>query len=157
LQTVRLQGAAQVTVVEKNPARREFAGTCGADRCLSNVDDLEKEEYDVVIDATGVIPVMERSIAFARPGGTVLLFGVPPAGQPMAVEAFEVFRKGLTVLSSFTSVRNSYQAVALLQSRQVDVSGLISHQLPLGAFQQGVELIERGLEGVKKVLILPNA
>jgi D-arabinitol dehydrogenase (NADP+) len=157
LQTVRLQGAAQVTVVEKNPARLAFAASCGADPCLSDVDELEKDGYDVVIDATGVIPVMERSIAFARPGGTVLLFGVPPTGQPMAVEAFEIFRKGLTVLSSFTSVRNSYQAVALLQSRQVDVSGLISHQLPLDAFEQGVVLIEKGLESVKKVLILPNA
>jgi 2-desacetyl-2-hydroxyethyl bacteriochlorophyllide A dehydrogenase len=157
LQTVRLQGVAQVTVAEKNPTRLELAASCGADLCSPDVDDLEKNGYDVVIDATGVIPVMERSIAFARPGGTVLLFGVPPAGQSMAVEAFQVFRKGLTVLSSFTSVRNSYQAVALLQSRQVDVSGLISHQLPLSGFQKGVELIEGGLEGVKKVLLLPNA
>ena len=122
----------------------------------------DSKNLPVAIPGLGTIPIrsgfiaLERSIAFTRPGGTVLLFGVPPAGQSMAVEAFEVFRKGLTVLSSFTSVRNSYQAVALLQSRQVDVSGLISHQLPLDAFQQGVELIEKGLEGVKKVLILPN-
>ncbi len=61
------------------------------------------------------------------------------------------------MLSSFTSVRNSYQAVALLQSGRVDVSGLISHQLPLDEFERGVELIEQGLEGVKKVLILPQS
>jgi D-arabinitol dehydrogenase (NADP+) len=156
LQAVRLQGAAHVTVVEKNPARAEFARACGADRCLANPNELEEQQYDVVIDATGVIPLMERSIDFARHGGTVLLFGVPPAGQRMALEAFKIFRKGLTVLSSFTSVRNSYQALALLQSRQVDVSGLISHRLPLDEFEWGVELIEQGLEGVKKVLLLPN-
>lgn len=157
LQIVRLQGAAHVTVVEKNPSRLEFAGTCGADVCLPNVDDLERDRYDVVIDATGFIPIMARSIEFARPGGTLLLFGVPPAGKQMAVEAFQIFRKGLTILSSFTSVRNSYQAVTLLQAGTVDVSGLISHRLPLGEFRRGVELIERGLESVKKVLILPNA
>jgi 2-desacetyl-2-hydroxyethyl bacteriochlorophyllide A dehydrogenase len=156
LQTVRLQGAAQVTVMEKNPARAELASACGADRCLAKPDELEEEQYDVVIDATGVIPLMERSIDFARHGGTVLLFGVPPAGQHMALEAFKIFRKGLTVLSSFTSVRNSYQALALLQSRQVDVSGLISHRLPLDEFERAVELIEGGLKGVKKVLLLPN-
>jgi len=157
LQIVRLQGAAHVTVVEKNPSRLEFARTCGADVCLPNVDDLERDRYDVVIDATGFIPIMARSIEFARPGGTLLLFGVPPAGKQMAVEAFQIFRKGLTILSSFTSVRNSYQAVTLLQAGTVDVSGLISHRLPLGEFRRGVELIERGLESVKKVLILPNA
>jgi threonine dehydrogenase-like Zn-dependent dehydrogenase len=74
----------------------------------------------------------------------------------MELEAFKIFRKGLTVLSSFTSLRNSYQAVALLQSRQVRVSSLISHQLPLDEFERGVELIERGLENVKKVLITPS-
>jgi D-arabinitol dehydrogenase (NADP+) len=109
----------------------------------------------VVIDATGAIPVMARSIDFARKGGTVLLFGVPPSGEPMSLEPFEIFRKGLTVLSSFTSLRNSYQALALLRSGGVDVSALVSHRLPLEDFERGVQLIEAGTDGVKKVMILP--
>jgi D-arabinitol dehydrogenase (NADP+) len=75
----------------------------------------------------------------------------------MEIEPFKIFRKGLTVLSSFTSLRNSYQAVDLLQSKRIDVSGLISHRLPLDQFERGVSLIEQGLEGVRKVLILPQA
>ena len=157
LQVVQLQGAVEVTVVERNPARAEVARTHGASQCFSTPDALEGDGYDVVIDATGVIPVMARAIDFARYGGTVLLFGVPPAGQPMEIEPFKIFRKGLTVLSSFTSLRNSYQAVALLKSKRVDVSGLISHRLLLDEFERGVTLIEQGLEGVKKVLILPQA
>jgi D-arabinitol dehydrogenase (NADP+) len=155
LQTVRLRGAVQVTVVEKNAARAELAEACGASRCLLRLDDLEEDRFDVVIDATGAIPVMARAIDFARHGGTVLLFGVPPAGKRLELEGFKIFRKGLTILSSFTSLRNSYQAVALLQSKRVDVSSLISHRLPLDEFERGVGLIERGLEGVKKVLIVP--
>jgi 2-desacetyl-2-hydroxyethyl bacteriochlorophyllide A dehydrogenase len=156
LQVVRLQGAVRVSVVEKNRARADLAVAYGAFECFTNVDRLKEDHYDVVIDATGFVPLMERSIDFVRRGGTVLLFGVPPSGQRMELEAFEVFRKGLTILSSFTSVRNSYQAVALLESERVDVSGLVSHQLPLDAFERGVELIERGLEDVKKVMILPQ-
>lgn len=156
LQTIQLQGAAQVTVVEKNPARAELAQACGAYRCLTHIDDLEQDHYDVVVDATGAIALMAQTLDFARHGGTVLLFGVPPAEQRMELEAFQVFRKGLTILSSFTSVRNSYQAVALLQSKRIDVSGLISHQLSLDEFERSVELIERGRENVKKVLILPS-
>ncbi len=156
LQVARLRGAARVTVVEKQPARAELAEACGADRALSALDDLEPDCYDVVIDATGALPVMARAIDFARRGGTVLLFGVPPAGASMELEGFKIFQKGLTILSSFTSLRNSYQAVALLQSGQVDVLGLISHQLPLSDFERGVELIEKGRDDVKKVLILPQ-
>ncbi len=156
LQGVRLQGASQVTVVDKNKARGLFAGEMGADRVLTDLDDLEQDHFDAVIDATGAIPVMQRTIDFARPGGKVLLFGVPPAGKDLCIEAFKVFHKGLTVLSSFTSVRNSYQAIDLLRSGRIQVDRLVSHHLPLAEFQRGIEVIEKGLEGVKKVQIIPN-
>jgi len=156
LQGVKLQGASHVTVVDKNKARGLFAGETGADRVLTDLDDLERDHYDAVIDATGAIPVMQRAIDFARPGGKVLLFGVPPAGKEMRIEAFKVFQKGLTVLSSFTSVRNSYQAIDLLRSGRIVVDRLVSHRLPLSEFQRGIEVIEGGLEDVKKVQIAPN-
>jgi D-arabinitol dehydrogenase (NADP+) len=74
----------------------------------------------------------------------------------LTVEAFPIFRKGLTILSSFTSLRNSYQALALLKSQRISVEKLISHRLPLEQLQQGIELIERGSEPVYKVMVLPN-
>jgi D-arabinitol dehydrogenase (NADP+) len=156
LQGIRLQGASQVTVVDKNTARAQFAGEMGADRVLTDLERLEGDGFDAVIDATGAIPVMQRAIDYARPGGKVLLFGVPPAGKEMGIEAFKIFRKGLTVLSSFTSVRNSYQAIDLLRSKRIRVDRLVSHHLPLEEFQHGIEVIERGLGDVKKVQIAPN-
>lgn len=155
LQGIRLQGASHVTVVDKNESRVQFAAELGADQTLTRLDDLKTDYYDVVIDATGAIPVMEQTINFARPGGKVLLFGVPPSGKSMSLEAFKIFQKGLTVLSSFTSVRNSYQAVNLLQSGQIRVDRLVSHRLPLDEFQRGIETIEQGIENVKKVMICP--
>jgi 2-desacetyl-2-hydroxyethyl bacteriochlorophyllide A dehydrogenase len=156
LQVIRAQGAAEVTVVDKNTARAEFARSLGADAALASLDDLPRDAFDAVVDATGAIPVMSRTPEFARHGGKVLLFGVPPSGQNMTLEAFPIFRKGLTILSSFTSLRNSYQALGLLKSGQVAVEGLISHRLPLEGLQRGIELLEGGLEGVKKVMLVPN-
>jgi 2-desacetyl-2-hydroxyethyl bacteriochlorophyllide A dehydrogenase len=156
VQLARRQGAAYVAVAEKNATRADSARAIGADAAFNSLEELEKDSYDVVIDASGAIPLMQRTIDYARYGGTVLLFGVPPIGQAMSFDAFKVYRKGLTILSSFTSVRNSYQAIALLQSGQVDVSSLISHRLPLAEFPHGIELIEKGLDGVKKVLIMPH-
>jgi len=156
LQGVRAQGASRVTVVDKNADRVQFATELGADEVLTSLDDLTRDGYDAVIDATGAIPVMQRALDFARPGGKVLLFGVPPSGKDLCVEAFQIFHKGLTILSSYTSVRNSYQAIDLLRSGRIRVNRLVSHRLPLEEFQRGIETIERGLEGVKKVQILPN-
>ena len=82
--------------------------------------------------------------------------GVPPSGKNMEVEGFKIFQKGLTVLSSFTSVRNSFQAVDLLQSGQVRVDSLISHRLPLDEMPHALEMIESRDPAVKKVILQPN-
>jgi 2-desacetyl-2-hydroxyethyl bacteriochlorophyllide A dehydrogenase len=156
LQVMKLKGAAKITLVDKNESRVNFAEEMGADQIFTDLDDLPKEAFDVVVDATGAIPVMSRCTEFVQHGGKVLLFGVPPAGEKMTLDAFPIFRKGLTILSSFTSLRNSYQAVDLLKQQRISLEGIISHRLPLSEFQRGIELIEQGTEGVKKVIILPN-
>lgn len=156
LQGIRLLGASQVSVVDRNLSRARFAQDMGADRILTSLDDLTPDSYDVAIDATGVIAVMRRTIDLVRPGGKVLLFGVPPSGQDLSIEAFKIFHKGLMILSSFTSVRNSYQAIDLLRSKRIRVDQLVSHSLPLEEFESGIKIIEGGLEGVRKVQIVPN-
>lgn len=156
LQMARIQGAARVTMLESNPGRAELARQLGADQVAARMEDLKPDGYDVVIDATGVLPVMSRSIDFARKGGTVLLFGVPPSGKNVEFDAFKIFQKGLTLLSSYTSVRNSFQAIGLLQSGQVKVDQLISHHLQLKEMQRAIEMIEARDPTVKKVMMLPN-
>ena len=157
LQVARLQGAARLTAVDMNRSRAEAAQAYGANDIRFSLDDLPVDHYDAIIDATGSIAVLERTLDFVRPGGKVLWFGVPPSGQPMRLEPFKVFHKGLTVLSSFTSVRNSIQALDLLKAGRISVTGLVSHQLSLEELQRGIEEIEQGVPGVMKILIRPDA
>ena len=156
LQMAHLQGAARITMLENNPGRAELAYQLGANQVVNRMEELQLNTYDVVIDATGVIPVMNRTIDFARHGGTVLLFGVPPSGKNLELDAFKIFQKSLTLLSSYTSVRNSFQAVSLLQAGQLKVEPLISHRLSLKELPLALEMIENHDPSVKKVIILPN-
>lgn len=156
LQVLKLKGTAYTTVVDKNLNRAEFAKRTGADFVTTDLDELPQDQFDVVVDATGAIPVMSRCIDYVRHGGKVLLFGVPPSGKKMQLEAFPIFRKGLTILSSFTSLRNSYQALDLLKKQRLNLEGLISHKLDMDQFQQGIKILEAGIEDVRKVMIVPN-
>ena len=156
IQMARLQGAARITVLESNPGRAELARQLGADHVFNRLEDLQPDTYDVVIDATGGLSLMNRTIDFVRSGGTVLLFGVPPSGKNLEMEAFKIFQKGLTLLSSYTSVRNSFQAVNLLQTGQIKVEPLISHRLPLKEMPEAIDLIERHDPKARKIIMLPN-
>ncbi|MDR2404566.1 MAG: zinc-dependent alcohol dehydrogenase family protein [Spirochaetaceae bacterium] len=153
---IQLRGSSDITQVDKNQSRLELARISGARKVSSSLDELDVEGYDVVVEAAGSAFLMERSLQYVRKGGTVLWFGVPKRGAEVKLPAFTIFEKGLTILSSYTSVRNSIQAVRLLESGRIDVSALISHRLPLEDFSKGVETIEQGAEGVLKVVILPN-
>jgi D-arabinitol dehydrogenase (NADP+) len=156
LRGLRALGAARVDVAERQAARLAFAGKEGAGATLADLSEAKVNGYDAVVDATGSPAVMARLLDYARPGGKVLWFGVPPNGAQMTIEPFKVFQKGLTIQGSFTSRRNSYQAVDLLRSGRIRVDDLVSHHLRLDQFEHGVQLIERGLEDVRKVMILPN-
>jgi 2-desacetyl-2-hydroxyethyl bacteriochlorophyllide A dehydrogenase len=153
---IQLQGASEITQADKNQSRLALARSAGAHHTLSSLEDLKPESCDVAVEAAGVSALMEQSLIWVRKGGTVLWFGVPKRDAALRLPAFPIFEKGLTLLSSYTSVRNSIQAVRLLESGKVDVSQLVSHQLPLEGFVKGVETIEQGVEGVLKVLILPG-
>ena len=50
LQVLRLQGTVEITVVDKNAARVSFASQIGADQTCTNLDDLPRDEFDVVVD-----------------------------------------------------------------------------------------------------------
>jgi 2-desacetyl-2-hydroxyethyl bacteriochlorophyllide A dehydrogenase len=154
--TIQLQGSAEITQIDKNQSRLELAKKSGAARTETSFDALKMYDYDVVVDATGVPPLMEKTLSYVRSGGKVLLFGVPPQGAKINLDAFTIFSHGLTILSSYTSVRNSIQAVRLLSSGRIDVKPLVSHVLPLKDFQKGIELIQKGTEGTLKVLIDPR-
>ncbi len=154
--TIQLQGSAEITQIDKNQSRLELAKKSGAARVETSFDALKMYDYDVVVDATGVPALMEKTLSYVRSGGKVLLFGVPPQGAKINLDAFTIFSHGLTILSSYTSVRNSIQAVRLLSSGRIDVKPLVSHVLPLKDFQKGIELIQKGTEGTLKVLIDPR-
>ncbi|MDR2485021.1 MAG: zinc-dependent alcohol dehydrogenase family protein [Treponema sp.] len=155
--TVQLQGVSEITQVDRNQSRLELAKQSGAVKVCASLEELDRDAFDVVVDASGSTFLMERALDFVRKGGTVLWFGVPPRDGKLQLPAFTIFEKGLSLLSSYTSVRNSIQAVRLLEKGKIDVTPLISHQLSLEEFTKGVETIEKGIEGVLKAVILPES
>lgn len=55
LQCVRLQGAAEIIVVDKNRSRAIEAGRLGADQVLFDLDEVPQDAFDAVVDATGAL------------------------------------------------------------------------------------------------------
>ena len=156
IRTARAAGAASFAAAELSKERLAAAAREGITDTTTDVGNLPSDTFDVVIDATGAPPMLAQAVRCARPGGRILMFGVAPQGKTATIEPFQVFRKGLTIFSTYTSRRNSTQALRLIGSGRVRVDDLISHRLPLESFEAGIGKMEARSENAMKVMILPN-
>ena len=68
LKAILLEGASSITSVDKNEARLALAHASGAVQTVSSLRKSAGDGFDVVVDATGVPAVMEKTLAFARSG-----------------------------------------------------------------------------------------
>jgi L-iditol 2-dehydrogenase len=160
LQLARLAGANKILATDILPHRVEAAKALGADGTQLVVDDfgdregafLDRRGLDVVFEAAGENAAVEMAVAAARPGGKVILVGIPPDDRT-SFTASLARRKGLT----FKLVRRmklTYpRAIQLVESGKVNVRSLVTHTFSLEHAAEAFAVAARR-EGLK-VIITP--
>jgi 2-desacetyl-2-hydroxyethyl bacteriochlorophyllide A dehydrogenase len=147
-QAVSAAGAAQVDITDVVPWRltvmEELAVTHAvpAGDLSKNVKAFAPQGYDVVIDATGVPAVIQQAITYARPRGKIWIFGVAPDQATVQISPYELFRKDLSIIGSFAVNRTFHESIMMIRSGKIDLQRLVSHQLPLEDFQEGLRLAQ---------------
>ncbi|MEX2502114.1 MAG: zinc-binding dehydrogenase, partial [Trueperaceae bacterium] len=144
----------RVVVVDRAPVRPAVARTLGADLAIEPEQLPELRAFaplgfDLIAEATGVPAVLESTVEFARPGGTVWVFGVAPEDAYARIAPYQLFRRDLSLVGSFAVNRTMAPAVALIRSGAVRVEPLVSHVLPIDRFAEGMELAEHDPERMK--------
>jgi L-iditol 2-dehydrogenase len=80
-----------------------------------------------------------------RPGGRINIFAGPSDGARLSLDFADLYHRELSVFSTYSSTPSALaEAFDLLSSHRVRVAPLISHRLPLTAFEEGVELQKSG-------------
>ena len=110
---------------------------------------------DVVFEAAGEAAAVDSAIAIVRPGGLVVLVGIP-SDDRTAFRASVARRKELTIRLSRRSTPESFRrAVGLLERAAIDPRGLVTLRVPLSDAAHGFDVLvaRSGL----KVVVLPMA
>jgi len=144
IQIARLAGATEVFVTEPLPHRLEAA------RDLDAREWKPGQDVDVAFEVAGENAALETAVAAVKPGGRVLLAGIPAADRT-SFPASIARRKGLT----FKMVRRTKftypRAIHLVKSGQVDVRSLVSHRFLLEQVQEAFTVAQRR-EGLKVII-----
>ena len=139
--------------VDLIPERLEMARELGADDAfLAPAADQELRQLlapytanrgadAIIITTTGTRPFQQAATA-VRKGGMIHIFAAHSATLPINLET--IYQQELAITSTYSSSPEDLRiALALLESRQVRVDGLISHRLPLDQFAEGVALMQK--------------
>lgn len=144
LQALKGYGAARVVAVDIHEPRLELARRLGADETFVSAQlggKLGGRRFDVVADATGVPQVVEEMANWVRDGGKLLYFGVCPPQARVAVSPFDVYRRDLHIVGSFSLNATLPAALGLIASGAVRVEPLVSHRFPLEEFPRYIDRV----------------
>lgn len=97
---------------------------------------------DVVFECSGAAPAILGVPQLSRPGGTVVLVGMPV--DPVPVDIVGLQAKELRIETVFRYANVYDRAIALIAAGKVDLKPLISFSLP---FEDSIAAFERAAEG----------
>ena len=141
LQLAKLSGAAQIIAIEPIGEKRAAALSLGADLAIDpRTQDVQAvlqthsiTQIDAVIECVGKPETLEEAIAIAGKNSVVMMFGLTKPLDTIRVKPFELFKKEITLRSSFINPYTFPDATRLIESGRLDVRSMIYQTAPLEA------------------------
>ena len=160
VQALAAHGAGVVVATDPLPHRRAAAEASGASTAvapdaLAGLSPSGGLGVDVAFEAAGTDEAVADAIAAVRPGGRVVLVGIPD-GDRTSFIASPARRKGLTLLLSRRMQPDDLPAaIGLAAAGRVDLGLLVGERHPLAEWEQAfAALVERR---TLKVVVEPGA
>jgi L-iditol 2-dehydrogenase len=144
LQLARASGATGIFYTEplahRSDAARQFGGT----------EWTPGVEVDVAFECAGVDQAVEDAISAAKPGGRVVIVGIPDDDRT-SFTASVARRKGLTIKLSRRMKHIFARSIRTVDAGLVDVRSLVTHRFPLTQVAEAFAVAQRR-EGLKVII-----
>jgi threonine 3-dehydrogenase len=148
-------GARHVVVTDVNPYRLALAKTMGATRTVDvRTETLTEvmaslgmtEGFDVGMEMSGIPSAVTAMFEAMNHGGKVAMLGIPPPN--MNVDWSKVIFKGLVIKGIYgrEMFETWYKMASLVQSG-LDLTPIITHEMPVADFQKGFDIMTSGQSG----------
>jgi threonine dehydrogenase-like Zn-dependent dehydrogenase len=140
--------------------RARLAQTLGADaaictreaKLVESLRDLAGPHgIDTVYDAAAAAETMNAALEVLRPGGRLVLIGLPYEEWPK-LDLYQALNKEIAIQTIRRSNHNDLAALDLLLRDRI-TDAMVSHRFPLAQTAEAFRLLEDYSDGVAKVVI----
>jgi len=161
--TARLFGPSLIVSVDLLDYRLEAAKCLGADIVInsSKVDILKEIKRitdgggaDVTIEAVGSAETLNYCIESVRGGGNISIVGVFPPGM-VEISMKKMLIRNIQIRMGLVNMVNMGRLMSLIKHQKLDLTSLITHQMPLNKVNDAYRIFSSRSENVLKVILYP--
>ncbi len=155
------QGAESVYVTDKIDGRLQVAAECGA-HWTGNPDEMdvagavaaaEPLLLDAVFECCGEQEAMDQGVAMLKPGGKLMLIGIPPTAATVHFSPDQCRRKELCIQNVRRQNHCVQTALDLIAAKVFDVNRMVTHRFRFADARAGFDLVAGYKDGVVKAMI----
>ncbi|MBZ6132185.1 alcohol dehydrogenase catalytic domain-containing protein [Streptomyces olivaceus] len=155
VQFLRVASPAELLVVGTRGDREALSRRYGASDFRTKRQ-LLPDDIDVVIETAGSADAARTAASLLRRGGRLVLTGIPAAGAD-GLDPTDLVVRQLEVHTVFGAPPEAWaHTVRVFAAGLLDPRPLVTHELPLGGFEEAIELVGSGDPEVGKVLLRPD-
>ncbi len=154
-------GAGRIYVTDLIDARLAVASRAGAD-WTGNPDkeDVvglvklgEPELLDAVFECSGAQEAMDQGVEMLKPGGTLLLVGIPGDRNRVSFDINLLRRKEIRIQNVRRQNDCVQRAIDMIAHKEIDVDVMVTHRFPFSRTSEAFDLVADYRDGVVKAMI----
>jgi len=157
----RTQGAKEVFVTDKIDRRRDLAVEAGADwggnpdreDVVAKMRELQPAGLDAVFECCGEQDAMDQAVELLKPGGKLMLIGIPPTAERVMFEIDKVRRKEICIQNVRRQNHCVQPALDMIARGDIDVASMVTHRFGFEQAQEAFDLVAGYEDGVLKAMI----
>ncbi|KAL0940973.1 l-threonine 3-dehydrogenase [Colletotrichum truncatum] len=167
-QLLRQNGGCNVTIAAPQGLKMDLARSLDA---ADNYIELSRKEpaaqfaqlkkdnpygFDVVVEATGSVKILEDAINYVRRGGKLVVYGVYSDSARVTWPPSKIFGDEITILGSFSETYMFPATIDYLDSGKVKTKGIVNKVFRLEQFGEALESI-RNKSAIKAAIVFDDA
>jgi L-iditol 2-dehydrogenase len=111
---------------------------------------------DLAVVATGAPAAIRLALRLLRRGGTLNLFGLPEKGGRLDADLQALYLAGIRIVPTYATIEPDIAEVhGWLRERRIDLTGLVTHELPLARVDEAFRIAADPERSVKVAVTGP--